>query len=372
MENYFDRSDFTVTSGTNESGEEGFIVTITENIEEGRKYFVNTKGEMIEYEETQVADLTDIYVSLYSDGSLVFSNNSETIDGKTLEKSYGNIKDKIFEVKEFAGDYMIDLPWFELDNLSNMEELQHQVMKIKKVIIASKIVPKNVSNWFSLLMNLKEIENIENLDTSNVTDMSDMFFNCIGLTNLNLSNFNTSNVTNMSGMFSGCAGLTNLNLSNFNTSNVTDMSDMFSECAGLTNLNLNNFNTSNVTDMSDMFFNCTRLTNLNLSNFNTSNVTDMSSMFGYCPILNTSNNLGITNWNVNNVMNFESMFLANISGVTWNTIDISKWNISQNANIKFMFQGNFTPYLTVYVKDDEIKSRFENDSTQSRVNYVVK
>ena len=98
----------------------------------------------------------------------------------------------------------------------------------------------------------------------------------------------------------------------------------------------------------------------------------MSSMFGNCPILNTSNNLGITNWNVNNVMNFEAMFSANISGVTWNTIDISKWNISQNANIRFMFQGHFTPYLTVYVKDDEIKSRFENDSTQSGENYVVK
>ena len=96
-------------------------------------------------------------------------------------------------------------------------------------------------------------------------------------------------------------------------------------------------------------------------------------MFAICPHLDTNNNLGITNWNVDNVMNFSRMFLSTISGVSWNTIDISKWNILQNANIEAMFQGEFIPNLTVYVKDNEIKTRFENDKTQTiSNNYIVK
>lgn len=86
-------------------------------------------------------------------------------------------------------------------------------------------------------------------------------------------NFNTSNVTNMSGMFWECRGLTSLNLSNFNTSNVTDMSNMFIGCSGLTSLNLSNFNTANVNDMRYMFYNCSKLTSLNLYNFDMSGLT---------------------------------------------------------------------------------------------------
>jgi surface protein len=81
-------------------------------------------------------------------------------------------------------------------------------------------------------------------DTTNVTSMVKMFYNCSGLTSLDLSNFDTTNVTSMASMFSGCSGLTSLDLSNFDTTNVTSMSYMFYGCSKLTSLDLSNFDTS--------------------------------------------------------------------------------------------------------------------------------
>ena len=46
---YFTSGKYDVTPGTNEDGTEGYIVTITENDQNGRKYFVNKNGSVTEY-----------------------------------------------------------------------------------------------------------------------------------------------------------------------------------------------------------------------------------------------------------------------------------------------------------------------------------
>ena len=97
-------------------------------------------------------------------------------------------------------------------------------------------------------------------DTENVKNMAKMFFNCSGLTELDLKNFNTTKVTGMKFMFSGCSSLTELDLNNFDTTNVTDMSFMFLGCSELKKINFGqNFNTTEYTDMSNMFDGCTKL-----------------------------------------------------------------------------------------------------------------
>ena len=391
LEKYFNISDFSVTTGTNESGENGFIVTVTENVEEGRKYFVSEKGVVEQYTESQVSGLTDIYVSLYTDGTLVFSNNDQPIEGKTLEKSYGNIKDKVFDINQDGEWELPNVPWFELENISSEEELLSQISKVTKIDITTKIVPKNTSVWFAYLMNLQEIDGLENLDTSNVTnmcgmflgcgltsidlssfntsnvtDMSGMFNECSGLTSLNLSSFNTSNVTNMSGMFYGCSGLTSLNLSSFNTSNVTDMSGMFTKCSGLTSLNLSSFNTYNVTDMSWMFYGCSGLTSLNLSNFNTSNVTDMGMMFDGCERLTS---LNLSNFYTSNVTTMQQMFSGCKNLVS---LDISSFDISENININY-FILEVKDTCTIYVKNQETIDLLKaSDFRNTNKNFQVK
>ena len=125
-------------------------------------------------------------------------------------------------------------------------------------------------------------------NTSNITDMGSMFFDCKGLTSLDLSGWNTSKVTRMNGMFSSCARLTSLDVSSFKTSSVTNMNQMFNNCSGLTSLDLRNFNTSNVTSMYDMFNGCRSPETLDLSGWDMSKVTDTTRMFDGC-----SNSLSI-------------------------------------------------------------------------------
>ena len=410
---YFNGSDFSVTPGTNESGEDGFIVTITENVEEGRKYFVNQNGGVEEYKEPQVSELTDIYVTLYTDGTLGFSNNNQPIEGKTVEESYGNIKDEVFGIDENL--QVPNFPWFELDNITNMEELQNQVAKIKKIDIATKIVPQNTSMWFAMLSNLQEIDNLENLDTSNVTDMSymfamcsslssidlsgldtsnvtdmsNMFTMCSSLSSIDLSVLNTSNVTDMSWMFMGCSSLSSIDLSGIDTSNVTDMSSIFWECSSLNDIDLSRLNTSNVTDMSSMFVRCSNLNNVNLSGLNTSNVTDMSSMFEGC---NNLSNVNLSGLNTSNVTNMMSMFmdcssLGSINLSSFNTsnvtnmmqmfynctnlesLDISSFDISEETNVNnFLWKIN----CIVYVKNEEIIDILKAESSNKDVTIEVK
>lgn len=132
----------------------------------------------------------------------------------------------------------------------------------------------NTSYWFKNCEKLTNITGMKYLHTEAVNSMEWMFYNCSGLTNLDVSHFDTRNVTNMFGMFEGCTNLTGLDVSHFNTEKVTNMQQMFSCCYNVKSLNLTNFDTRNVTNMRHMLSFCTSLTSLDLSYFDTSNVTD--------------------------------------------------------------------------------------------------
>ena len=370
LSKYFDTEDFSVSSGTNDEGKNGFIVTVTESVKEGRKYFVSQNGKVEKYEEPQVAELTDIYLNLYDDGTLVFSNNSELMEGKTLEKSYGNIKGKTFG-QEMSGNTMtIRLPYITIENITedNEEEAMNQMMtevsKIKKVVIKNEIVPDSMAYWFFSLINLTEISGFENLDTSNVADMSYIFCSCSSLSSINLSGLNTSNVTDMSYMFCNCSSLSNIVLSSFDTRNVTDMSYMFNNCNTISNIDLSSFNTSNVINMESMFGNCKSLTSIDLRSFNTTKVTDMSYMFIHCRNLNS---VELNSFNTSNVITMEAMFY-NCTNLT--NLDLNSFNITKDTYIQDMFYN--IKQCTVYVKNEEIKNILKDDSKNKDLVIEVK
>ena len=55
---YFKAGNYEVEAGTNENGTEGYVVTITENDENGRKYFVDKNGGLSEYTAKEPAEPT--------------------------------------------------------------------------------------------------------------------------------------------------------------------------------------------------------------------------------------------------------------------------------------------------------------------------
>ena len=189
--------------------------------------------------------------------------------------------------------------------------------------------PTSTLSWFYGMSNLQSFTGMNYLNTSEVTNMESMFYDCSGLTSLDVSNFNTSKVTDMSEMFGGCESLTSLDLSNFNTSKVTKMTSMFVGCRCLTSINLSNFNTSKVTDMRSMFMNCSALRYLDSFHFATWNVTDMSYMFAGCESLVS---LDLRTFNTSKVTDMTAMFvncrnLATIlAGDRWSTASVPSSN----------------------------------------------
>ena len=182
----------------------------------GKKYDIkvvltNKAGNIIQGELKQNQTLEEtkgIYVTLYTDGTLGFNNNTQKMSGKTVQKEYGDIKGQMYTSSS-------QIPWY------------NDINSIKTATFNTEVTPTSTAYWFCGCSNMKQITKINNLNTSNVTDMRAMFLACAGLTSLDLSKFDTSKVTNMAEMFALCGGLTSLDLSKFDTKNVTNMDSMF-------------------------------------------------------------------------------------------------------------------------------------------------
>ena len=313
----------------------------------GHNYVVNNTGKINEYNGVvpeEVVEQTDIYVTLYTDGTLGFCSTEAKIEGKTVSKEYGKIQGREYGCA--YTDYYdgtTDVPWF-----GDRES-------ILKVDFVDEIAPTSTACWFYKCQQLEEVYHIQNLNTQLVTDMSWMFFACLNLKTIDVSGFNTKNVTDMLNLFSGgYMGIMQLKeirgLENFRTSKVTDMNGMFFRCGNLTSLNVSSFDTSNVTDMESMFNGCTKLTSIDVSNFNTSNVTNMSYMFcGHYEdtVMSLQEIRGLENFNTENVIQMQGMF-ARCTGLT--VLNLSSFNTIKVTDIYEMFRDS-NNLVTIYVSN---------------------
>ena len=204
----------------------------------------------------------------------------------------------------------------KVNNLPEVTNLSNKFSKLLNLKNVEELNIPSVTNMYSTFNNCRNLTTVSNFNTSNVIDMSNMFEYCYNLTII--PNFNTINVKYMNGMFSFCNNLTAVPI--FDTSKVTNTFQMFYACYNLTTIP--NFNTSNVMNMGDMFASCHSL--INVPNFDTSKVTNMYAMFDQCDNLIT-----VPNFNTSNVMNMSYMFTSCHS-----LINVPQFNTS---NVKYMW-----------------------------------
>ena len=94
LEEYFKEKDFSVISGTGNNGDDGYIVTITENIQEGRKYFVSKKGNVENKKELTPEEAAKITDGIVTDYGVLALTAGETVLFKENRTSYdSNIKE---------------------------------------------------------------------------------------------------------------------------------------------------------------------------------------------------------------------------------------------------------------------------------------
>ena len=270
----------------------------------------------------------DVTYANYTTGYLTYIGditNDSSVYGSVYAVSDAEYHLVLNTTGNLASGYSIDQLIFTSENLrlgAPNSPWGSYAELIKTAIIEEEIKPISCSYYFKGLTALTEIKNINNINTSNVFDMTHMFYNCKGLTSLDLSDFYTNRVTSMAGMFYYCKGLTSLDLSSFDTSRVASMSEMFNYCQSLTSLDVSGFNTSKVTNMVSMFSSCYKLKSLDVSSFDTSAVTNMNGMFSYNWYITS---LDLSSFDTSNVTNMNYMF-ANLDllekiyvGDSWST-----------------------------------------------------
>ncbi len=290
------------------ANEQGDITNLTDEIDKVLGTYVNR----------------DIYVFLYNDGTLTFGTQNTQTEEKELLKSYGNIKNIIFQDEK-------DMPWHD------------ELEKITKVDFLDEIHPVNMRHWFANCSKLTEIQHIENLNTSDVTSMASLFYNCSSLKELDVSHFKTDNVVDGFFLFNGCSELENLDVSGFNTSNFRTMEGMFAGCKKLKFLNLKNFNTERVTHMLNMFHSCYELKDIDLSGFSTQELINACGMFYDCRELTS---LDLTSFDTSNLTDYYGIFIG-CSKLT--TINVGeKWKLTdEECNSNAVFSGCGTQSVTM-------------------------
>ena len=277
-----------------------------------------------------------VYVTLYDDGTLAFSNDETIMEGKTVAKTYGDISDSHYTETE-------EVPWYS--------DGSHEL--ITTVEFVNEVVPhESTARWFREFPNLTNICNLNNLNTKNVIDMTGMFVGCISLENIEgISDLKTGNVTDMYNMFCYCNSLTSLDLSKWDTSNVTTMKNMFYNCGSITSLNLSGWNVDSLDCMSGIFDKCISLKDLNLSNWDTSNVTTMGYSFRDCNSLTT---LNLDSFNTENVINMVAMFMncTNLTtiyvGLDWTTENADTTDMFLNCGTDHCCLIPTSVYVTLY------------------------
>lgn len=170
-----------------------------------------------------------------------------------------------FNIEDYSDEENDIIDSHEIDNITYYRPKTKQELQdiLKKKINEKNASVINKENPAYPVYN----PDLSDIDVSAITDMGRLFWE-IGemlkgsrtTIKLDLSKWDTSNVTDMSEMFSNLLSVTDINLSGlFNTSKVYDMKMMFFNCRLLTRLDLSNFDTNNVKNMKDMFLCCESL-----------------------------------------------------------------------------------------------------------------
>ena len=206
---------------------------------------------------------------------------------------------------------------------------QPDLLKLTKVKNWGIIQPVQIS--FRGCKNLTSVPSDHAPDLTNVTSLFELFFDCEGLTSLDLNTWDTSTITSLGECFQDCSNLTSLNINNWDVSNVTDMSELVENCSSLVSLDLSNWQTTSLVSLAESF-QSVGTQNLNLANWDLSNVTTLSRTFR-----GVYGNVDLSNWDTSNVSDMN--FVFNNSNI--NSYDfIPNLDTSNATTMLQMFSGS--------------------------------
>ncbi len=336
----------TISSGEQETGKYYLWIRVTVDGKTIEKiygeYYIKKYPTLVRASDENNANSGFLGNTKIQRGKIKTITLQNTLEGKSTDES------KCWDVSEAKNGEI--LAWYEEENIG--ENTYYNVTIGAEGKIRANEYSDHLFTYIGNNVTGAEvkIEGLENLDTSRVKSMEYMFSFCKTLKNLDLKSFDTRSVENLNLMFYYCESLTNLDLSSFDTRRVTTMQHTFGYCKNLVSLDVSKFDTSSVRTMYAMFNNCSSLPNLDLSSFNTENVTGMDLMFRGCGRLT---NLDLSNFNTIKVTNMEQMFEGCTS---LERLNIRNWKFNNAVKTSEMFD-KIKNDIVITVSSKEVKDK---------------
>lgn len=375
--------DFHGQSGTGLTGNYKFNSELSASPQSGENLIANYTGNK---PGTYVRDdsMNFGYVSLDSDGNLVFRAKPEKPDG-AVKAEYLQINDGTFNaatLSQLMAAFVEDdkatvvtvsfeegydrvpgfCPWNSLYQLfkdfSALQRVSFLHADLSKVTNVGQNTGNTSSNANSAFAGCLQLESVDftGCDLSGCTDKCNMFNigtssklesvilkdctfgksnmkyafkNAKQLKSVDFTGCDLSEVTAIDNMFRDCAALTSVTIDS-GLPAATTAQNMFNGCKALESVDIGD-DLSKLTDAWAMFQNCAALTDV--APFKLSAVTDTSSMFQGCASLKE---IDVSLYRTSNVINMSSMFSGCVSLVR---LDLSGFDMSAVGNAQNMFSG---------------------------------
>ena len=198
---------------------------------------------------------------------------TRTIESDELPNAISFMSKKgLLEINEMNTDEVTDLygAFYQCTNLTYVNLSKSNFSKVE-----------TIEGLFNSCSKLSKIDGLNSLDVSNVHNMGGVFSGCKALMELDISNWNTSKVSNMGAMFRYCSKISSININDWNVDSVEIVTGMFQGCTNLQYLDLSNLK-FNVDSISQMFYQCTNLKKIDMSNWSLPDTIGCNGLFSGC------------------------------------------------------------------------------------------
>ena len=187
------------------------------------------------------------------DNNLMFLPKFEIVDSKPVFLDYvGNTFPKLlifpdidFKHKDISGYQLFDnskaisIHLKNINFTNSLDSLFWNCPNLVDLTCSGLTIDSNVtdaSNCFRECTYLTAVPDLFNGAQTNLTDLHYMFYQCYGMTTIDLSSWKFGQVTNMKNMFRSCSNTITIDITGIDTSKMTSTSNMSFICYGCNNL----------------------------------------------------------------------------------------------------------------------------------------
>ena len=239
---------------------------------------------------------------------IINGKKSPLVEKATISENYLDV----IVIQNLKEEYLKNMSYMFCS--CNFKSIKFKEVKMRNKLNLSHVT--DISNMFKDCSNLLKVD-LEWFGVMKIKNMEALFSGCKELTNiLNIGKLNTSLVTNFDRIFNLCEKLKNLEdiarFSNFKTGHGESFVEMFKGCSSLVPLpNISNWDMKNAKDLRGMFKNCKKLTVLpDIKEWNVENVESMEEMFSGCEGLRLKKLPDFKKWNLKKLKVINKIFFG--------------------------------------------------------------